>query len=216
VAGWDAVEAPALRAFRAALDAPGSKDGLAPIFMRRERQADGSTRVLHVPGTVLLGARGDSYYEYMLKQYIASSKQDDALLRHYVAAMGGVRDWLLGETAPPAAGGLMYVGEMHSRNVGNELLLGKLRTLAPSDRSRLLDPKVDHLTCFLPGVLALGHFHGVETGAPCPCPLAQTYEVRPSALAGVVQTQTARHPPCNLPLRSKPTQHASQKLHHSC
>lgn len=25
--------------------------------------------------------------------------------------------------------------------------------------------KMDHLVCFLPGLLALGHFHGVETGA---------------------------------------------------
>ena len=27
--------------------------------------------------------------------------------------------------------------------------------------------KMDHLVCFLPGLLALGHFHGIETGACC-------------------------------------------------
>lgn len=26
-------------------------------------------------------------------------------------------------------------------------------------------PKMDHLVCFLPGLLALGHLHGINTGA---------------------------------------------------
>jgi hypothetical protein len=28
-------------------------------------------------------------------------------------------------------------------------------------------PKMDHLVCFLPGTLALGHLHGVNTGTAC-------------------------------------------------
>ena len=32
-------------------------------------------------GTVSLGARGDSYHEYLLKQWLLSGKMDDGLLR---------------------------------------------------------------------------------------------------------------------------------------
>ena len=28
----------------------------------------------------------------------------------------------------------------------------------------VMTPKMDHLVCFLPGLLALGHLHGVNTG----------------------------------------------------
>jgi mannosyl-oligosaccharide alpha-1,2-mannosidase len=30
-------------------------------------------------------------------------------------------------------------------------------------------PKMDHLVCFLPGLLALGHLHGINTGASWQC-----------------------------------------------
>lgn len=46
-----------------------------------------------------------------------------------------------------SSGGLMYVGERTAFMEG-----------PPSK-------KMDHLVCFLPGLLALGHFHGIETGA---------------------------------------------------
>ena len=53
--------------------------------------------------------------------------------------MRGVRARLLARSA----GGLLYVAEL----VGGAL-----------------SPKMDHLVCFLPGALALGHLHGVSTG----------------------------------------------------
>ena len=105
VAGWDALDAPAVQAFKTVLDAPGSKHGLSPLFLARfERDGNTSAHAHFVPGTVSLGARGDSYYEYLLKQYLFSGGQDDVFLERYVQAMSGVRDWLLGETAPPATG----------------------------------------------------------------------------------------------------------------
>ena len=54
--------------------------------------------------------------------------------------MRGVRGRLL---ARSGGDGLLYVAELH-------------------DRAAV--PKTDHLTCFLPGLLALGHLHGVNTG----------------------------------------------------
>ena len=58
---------------------------------------------------------------------------------------------------------------MNIRNVGSERLLGKLRTQEPAGPTLALSAKVDHLTCFLPGVLALGNLHGIETGAAATC-----------------------------------------------
>ena len=68
----------------------------------------------------------------------------DLPCREYIRAMRGVRSRLLARSA----GGLLYVAEL----VDGTLV-----------------PKMDHLVCFLPGVLALGHLHGLntgETGAP--------------------------------------------------
>ena len=57
--------------------------------------------------------------------------------------MRAVRSRLL---ARSGGDGLLYVAELHD---GTAV------------------PKSDHLVCFLPGVLALGHLHGVNTGERC-------------------------------------------------
>ena len=86
--------------------------------------------------TVTLGARGDSYYEYLLKQWVLSGRHDEGYLDWYRNAIDQVRAKLM-RTSP---GGLSYIGELNNNNVNN---------------------KMDHLVCFLPGTLALG----VMTGA---------------------------------------------------
>lgn len=55
-----------------------------------------------------------------------------------------------------AVGGLLYVGERTAFTEG------------PPTK------KMDHLVCFLPGLLALGHSHGIETGAVVLLPSAST------------------------------------------
>lgn len=82
----------------------------------------------------------------MLKQYIMGGQKDKQLLHMYQAAMQGVRAILLGQTGQIQTGGLLYIGEW-TMNSNNKL-----------------SGKMDHLVCFLPGVLALGHFYGIETG----------------------------------------------------
>ncbi|EIE20577.1 hypothetical protein COCSUDRAFT_48568 [Coccomyxa subellipsoidea C-169] len=113
----------------------GRTNGLAPFYV------DPASGALS-GGVLTLGARGDSYYEYMLKQWLISGKRQPFFLEGYKEAMQGVRRKLLARTAPQ--GGLLYVGELHGD---------------------VLEPKMDHLVCFLPGLLALGHMHGVNTGA---------------------------------------------------
>ncbi|KAL4430639.1 hypothetical protein ABPG75_005895 [Micractinium tetrahymenae] len=93
-------------------------------------------------GTITLGARSDSYYEY-LKQWLLTGKSEGWLRERYVQAMRSVRSRLLKRTAPAGRPGLWYVAEQ-----------------LPSGQ---LSSKMDHLVCFLPGLLALGDFHNVST-----------------------------------------------------
>ena len=51
------------------LQALPKKDNLVPLFINAEA---GSLR----PGTLTMGARADTYYEYLLKQWIQSGKRE--------------------------------------------------------------------------------------------------------------------------------------------
>ncbi|XP_075993874.1 endoplasmic reticulum mannosyl-oligosaccharide 1,2-alpha-mannosidase [Genypterus blacodes] len=109
----------------------GKQDGLVPMFINTN-----SGQFTH-KGVFTLGARADSYYEYLLKQWIQGGKTEDDLLEDYVQAVEGVKKHLLRQTGPSK---LTFVGELnHSRFI----------------------PKMDHLVCFLPGTLALGVHNGL-------------------------------------------------------
>ena len=64
----------ALRVLDALAAEPEPPAGLAPIMVDPETGRFASK-------TVSLGARGDSYYEYLLKQWLLSGKTDERLLR---------------------------------------------------------------------------------------------------------------------------------------
>lgn len=49
------------------------KDGLVPIFI------NANTGTFRNFATISLGARGDSYYEYLLKQWLQTGKKEDDL-----------------------------------------------------------------------------------------------------------------------------------------
>ncbi|XP_062334817.1 endoplasmic reticulum mannosyl-oligosaccharide 1,2-alpha-mannosidase isoform X1 [Osmerus eperlanus] len=110
---------------------PGKRDGLVPMFINTN-----SGQFTH-KGAFTLGARADSYYEYLLKQWIQGGKTENDLLEDYLQAVEGVKKHLLKQTGPSR---LTFVGEM-SQNRFN--------------------PKMDHLVCFLPGTLALGAHNGL-------------------------------------------------------
>lgn len=88
-------------------------------------------------GTITFGARTDSYYEYLLKQWVQTNgdQRNEWLLDDYLNAMIDLRDQLITVTH----------GE-HQLTFVAELKAGRM------------SPKMDHLVCFLPGTLALGHW----------------------------------------------------------
>ena len=89
-------------------------------------------------GTITFGARTDSYYEYLLKQWIQGNgdERDDWLLEDYLQAMEDLKKHLIKTTN------------------GKE----KLTFVAELAGGSRVHPKMDHLVCFLPGTLALGHY----------------------------------------------------------
>ena len=95
---------------------------------------------------VSMGALGDSFYEYLLKAWLLSDKQDTEARDMYFEAMDAVEKHLVGHSSS----GLTYLGEW---------------------RSGRLEPKMGHLTCFAGGMFALGaqgakdKQHHMELGA---------------------------------------------------
>uniref|UniRef100_A0A8C5NC28 alpha-1,2-Mannosidase n=1 Tax=Gouania willdenowi TaxID=441366 RepID=A0A8C5NC28_GOUWI len=109
----------------------GKLDGLVPMFINTN-----SGQFTH-QGIYTLGARADSYYEYLLKQWIQGGRKEDQLLEDYLQAMEGVKKNMLQKSSP---NGLTFVGELSHGQ---------------------FSPKMDHLVCFLPGTLALGAHFGL-------------------------------------------------------
>ncbi|ETN66213.1 endoplasmic reticulum mannosyl-oligosaccharide 1,2-alpha-mannosidase [Anopheles darlingi] len=108
-------------------------EGLVPIFI------NANTGQFRNFATVSLGARADSYYEYLLKQWLQTGKKkDDYLIEDYQLSMRGVMNQLV-RTTPNEKH--LYIGE---------LINGKD-----------FKPKMDHLTCYLPGTLLLGYKNGM-------------------------------------------------------
>lgn len=108
-------------------------DGLVPIFI------NANTGQFRAYSTITLGARGDSYYEYLLKQWLQTGKNIEYLRSDYVEGIEGVEKHLGKRTVP---NGFLFLGE----------LLGGAKDFKP---------KMDHLTCYLPGTLALGVHNGL-------------------------------------------------------
>ena len=58
--------------------------GLVPIFI------NANSGKFRKHSTITFGARGDSYYEYLLKQWIQTGKRTDYLRDDFLEAMRGV------------------------------------------------------------------------------------------------------------------------------
>eukprot|EP00742_Colponemidia_sp_Colp-10_P006129 GILJ01006559.1.p1 GENE.GILJ01006559.1~~GILJ01006559.1.p1 ORF type:complete len:345 (-),score=27.10 GILJ01006559.1:127-1161(-) len=87
----------------------------------------------HLKGKVTLGARGDSFYEYLLKEWLLTGRRDTLPRELYDASVNGIASRLLLRSTPSL---LLYVAELEDNQIVH---------------------KMDHLVCFLPGVLALDH-----------------------------------------------------------
>ncbi|KAK3940536.1 mannosyl-oligosaccharide alpha-1,2-mannosidase [Diplogelasinospora grovesii] len=102
--------------------------GLLPIFVHPETGRF-TTREIR------LGSRGDSYYEYLIKQYLQTSGQEPIYLEMWEEALAGIQKHLITTTRHS---GMKIVAEL------------------PQGIGGALSPKMDHLVCFLPGSIALG------------------------------------------------------------
>ncbi|XP_075403801.1 endoplasmic reticulum mannosyl-oligosaccharide 1,2-alpha-mannosidase-like [Tenrec ecaudatus] len=111
---------------------PGKKDGLVPTNI------DIFSGFFTSEGSFTVGANVDSYYEYLLKQWIQGGKKDNQLLGDYVEAIKGIKKHLL---YTDRAEQLTFVGELHNDQ---------------------FQARMEHFACFLPGTLALGVRHGLN------------------------------------------------------
>ena len=82
-------------------------------------------------GQITFGALGDSFYEYLLKGWVQGGRSEPYLRSMYDKAMDGMAALLLKESTPER---LAFIAEFGSAN----------------------NMKMDHLVCFMPGLLALG------------------------------------------------------------
>ncbi|GLA33948.1 mannosyl-oligosaccharide alpha-1,2-mannosidase [Aspergillus niger] len=113
------------------LDCNGAKDGLVPIYVHPD-----TGRFRHK--TIRLGSRGDSYYEYLVKQYLQTNESIYGEM--WEEALTGIQKNLVTSTK---YSNLQYIAEL------------------PGGVGSRLSPKMDHLVCFLPGSIAIGATEGL-------------------------------------------------------
>lgn len=115
------------------LDDNKPKDGLVPIYVHPDTG--------NFQGNLIrLGSRGDSYYEYLLKQYLQTSNEEPIYWDLYRESVDGVKKHLVRQSYPSR---LTFIGELENGING------------------ALSPKMDHLVCFYGGLLAVGATNGL-------------------------------------------------------
>ncbi|KAJ6108304.1 Glycoside hydrolase family 47 [Penicillium sp. IBT 18751x] len=105
-------------------------DGLLPIFVSPDT-GNFRSRIIR------LGSRGDSYYEYLAKQYLQTHEPIYAEM--WEEALAGIQKHMITTTKHS---NLQIVAELE-KGVGGKL-----------------SPKMDHLVCFLPGSIAIAATEG--------------------------------------------------------
>ncbi|CAE6444774.1 hypothetical protein ACGC1H_006871 [Rhizoctonia solani] len=94
---------------------------------------------------IRLGSRGDSYYEYLLKQYLQTNGTEPVYREMYDRAMAAIHKNLVFKTP---RSGLSYIAELEPTRS------------AKIHEKWKVSPKQDHLVCFLGGSLQLGVTEG--------------------------------------------------------
>eukprot|EP01061_Rhynchopus_euleeides_P047704 TRINITY_DN9727_c0_g1_i1.p1 TRINITY_DN9727_c0_g1~~TRINITY_DN9727_c0_g1_i1.p1 ORF type:complete len:693 (+),score=232.95 TRINITY_DN9727_c0_g1_i1:314-2392(+) len=110
------------------IEGKAPEDFLCPTYFSTESSRWTSTRIT-------LGALGDSYYEYLLKQFLLTGSTEKRYRIMYEKAAKGIVTLLLKKSYPS---GQAYVAELKNRD--------------PSGVAN----KMDHLACFTGGMLAMG------------------------------------------------------------
>ncbi len=119
------------------IDDNAMEDGLLPIYIYANTG--------HFRGqNIRLGSRGDSYYEYLIKQYLQTSKEEPIYKELWDQALMGVQKHLVTYSDPSQ---FTVIAE-RTEGIGGPL-----------------SPKMDHLVCFMPGTIALGVTEGLTEAA---------------------------------------------------
>ena len=125
---WDKVEK-----VMQVVDENNETDGLVPIYISPSTGK-------FVGSNIRLGSRGDSYYEYLIKQYLQTNKAEKVYEDMWYESLAGVRKHLVTYTEPSQ---FNIIGER------------------PDGLQHDLSPKMDHLVCFMPGTIALAATGGL-------------------------------------------------------
>ena len=108
-------------------------NGLFPYYMDMTIQQTSST-LAFANNHYTFGAMADSFYEYLLKTWIQGGKVENKYREMYDSAMQGMHDELLHFSVPS---GLAYIADKNGE---------------------IVDHKMDHLVCFMGGLLGLGAY----------------------------------------------------------
>ncbi|CAK7239725.1 MAG: mannosyl-oligosaccharide alpha-1,2-mannosidase [Sporothrix thermara] len=108
-------------------------EGLVPIFINPKTGR-------FMGQNIRLGSRGDSYYEYLIKQYLQTNKKEPVYHEMWSEALEAVRNHLVTYTEGSQ---FTIIGER------------------PDGLLHPLSPKMDHLVCFMPGTIALAATEGL-------------------------------------------------------
>ncbi|UMM41643.1 hypothetical protein L5515_017814 [Caenorhabditis briggsae] len=106
-------------------------EGLCGMFI------NANTGTFKKGATITFGARSDSYYEYLFKQWIQTGKTIDWLKDDYGKAMAAMEKYLYRNSEPNK---MFFIGELLS--------------------GETYSPKMDHLVCFIAGTLSQGSQNG--------------------------------------------------------
>lgn len=97
---------------------------------------------------IRLGSRGDSYYEYLIKQFAQTNSSELVYLDMYQRAATGIKRNLMKQSPKQQ---LLFTAEISPR-----------RRPGSERPVFMLTPKQDHLVCFLGGSYMLGALHSQE------------------------------------------------------
>jgi len=97
-------------------------------------------------GKITFGADGDSFYEYLVKVWLQGGRKDEKLFKMYEDAVGGLEKYLISV-------GNKDAGEDELTFLNDFFWNGKGSGAGNTGR---IDYSMEHLTCFIPGWLALG------------------------------------------------------------
>jgi mannosyl-oligosaccharide alpha-1,2-mannosidase len=109
------------------IDDMEAPSGLVPIFISADL---GMFR----GNNIRLGSRGDSYYEYLIKQYLQTSNQEPVYKAMWNDALTGIKEHLITYSDPDK---YTIIAER------------------PNGLDAAISAKMDHLVCFMPGTIAL-------------------------------------------------------------